>query len=108
MSQHFLTPFLFVFLAIVGVSSSVNTTQKIVENSNQSLESDLTQILSNDGIGGNVNVESKSHVLFFFPVITKSAKITFMPVAEKMAERGHKVGVIEDAHGLKTRGRGGN
>ncbi len=33
----------------------------------------------------------KGHVLFFFPMITKSAKITFMPVAEEMAKRGHQV-----------------
>ena len=34
---------------------------------------------------------TKGHLLFFFPVIPKSAMITFMPVAEEMAKRGHQV-----------------
>ena len=36
-------------------------------------------------------IRTKGHILFFFPIITKSAKITFMPVAEEMAKRGHQV-----------------
>ncbi len=85
MNQHFLTVLVFAFLTILGASAQVNTTQRHLENSSQTLESNLSQILKEDGS------ERKSHVLFFFPIITKSAKITFMPVAEKMAERGHEV-----------------
>jgi len=33
----------------------------------------------------------KGHVLFYFPVMPQSAKITFMPVAEELAARGHEV-----------------
>ena len=36
-------------------------------------------------------IRNKGHILFFFPIITKSAKITFMPVAEEMANKGHQV-----------------
>ena len=36
-------------------------------------------------------VRTQGHILFFFPIIAKSSKITFMPVAEKLAERGHQV-----------------
>ena len=36
-------------------------------------------------------IQTKGHILFFFPLIAKSSKITFMPVAEKLAERGHQV-----------------
>jgi hypothetical protein len=87
MNHHFLTVVVFAFLTILGASAQDNTTQRHLENSSQTLESNLNQILKEDGSG------RKSHVLFFFPIITKSAKITFMPVAEKMAERGHKVSI---------------
>ncbi len=87
MNQHFLTVLVFALLTILGASAQDNTTQRHLENSSQTLESNLNQILKEDGS------ERKSHVLFFFPIITKSAKITFMPVAEKMAERGHKVSI---------------
>ena len=32
--------------------------------------------------------------LFYFPMITKSIKITFMPVAKELVSRGHRVTVV--------------
>jgi hypothetical protein len=49
----------------------------------------VTVTESQDGI------RTKGHILFYFPIITKSAKITFMPVAEEMAKRGHQVILVE-------------
>jgi hypothetical protein len=44
------------------------------------------------GFGETFNPEtSKGHVLFYFPIIPKSGKLTFMPVAEELAARGHRV-----------------
>jgi hypothetical protein len=49
--------------------------------------------LPSDTILENVQdaIRPKGHLLFFFPVIPKSAMITFMPVAEELAKRGHQV-----------------
>ncbi len=33
-------------------------------------------------------------ILFYMPLISKSMKITFMPLAEKLAQRGHEVVVV--------------
>ena len=58
----------------------------IVSQSSAALSSD--PILGNFVQDGN---QTKGHLLFFFPVIPKSAMITFMPVAEELAKRGHQV-----------------
>ena len=36
----------------------------------------------------------RGHILFFMPMCTKSAKITFMPVAERLVQLGHKVTLL--------------
>ena len=40
------------------------------------------------------NLVSSGSVLFFMPMVSKSIRITFMPVASEMARRGHEVVVI--------------
>ena len=78
-------------LAFCGTSSGQNqnqnrTDRKSVLSSNGTIQNDLDEVL------GSGEAETKrGHILFFFPVITKSAKITFMPVAERLAQRGHQV-----------------
>ena len=37
---------------------------------------------------------SGGSILFYMPFVSKSIKITFMPVAEEMASRGHEVAVV--------------
>ena len=76
-------------LALNKTSKSSTPTLKTIDTSQETVEEDLAGILKDSGPRTR-----RGHVLFFFPVITKSAKITFMPVAEKMAERGHQVGGI--------------
>jgi hypothetical protein len=81
--------FLVILVAVTlcGTSSGQNQNQKApVLSSNATLEKDLEGVLRDAGSRTN-----RGNILFFFPVITKSAKITFMPVAEKLAERGHQV-----------------
>jgi hypothetical protein len=70
-----------------GQNQNQNQNQKApVLSSNATVEKDLEGVLRDAGSRTN-----RGNILFFFPVITKSAKITFMPVAEKLAERGHQV-----------------
>ena len=58
----------------------------IVSESSATLPSDtISEKFVQDGN------RTKGHLLFFFPVIPKSAMITFMPVAEELAKRGHQV-----------------
>jgi hypothetical protein len=83
--------FLVILVAVTlcGTSSGQNQNQNQkapVLSSNATLEKDLEGVLRDAGSRTN-----RGNILFFFPVITKSAKITFMPVAEKLAERGHQV-----------------
>ena len=46
-------------------------------------------------------VASGGSILFYMPFVSKSVKITFMPVAEEMASRGHEVAVLMQ-HGTKN------
>ena len=41
-----------------------------------------------------IKLASCGSVLFFIPFMSKSVKITFMPLAEKMASKGHEVVVV--------------
>ena len=41
-----------------------------------------------------IKLASCGSVLFFIPFMSKSVKITFMPVAEEMASKGHEVVVV--------------
>ena len=41
-----------------------------------------------------VKLASCGSVLFFIPFMSKSVKITFMPLAEEMAAKGHEVVVV--------------
>ena len=38
--------------------------------------------------------EKPGRILFYMPMTTKSVKITFTPLAEALAERGHEIVVI--------------
>lgn len=40
------------------------------------------------------SVVSAGHVLFFMPAMPKSSTMTFTPLAEKLASKGHKVTVV--------------
>ena len=40
------------------------------------------------------NFASCGSILFYMPIVTKSIRITFMPVATEMAKRGHEVVVV--------------
>ena len=44
-------------------------------------------------LGGKLLV-SGGNVFFYMPVVSKSIRITFMPVATEMAKRGHEVVVL--------------
>ena len=41
-----------------------------------------------------IKLASCGSVLFFIPFMSKSVKITFMPLAEEMASKGHEVVVV--------------
>ena len=41
-----------------------------------------------------LKLASCGSILFYIPFCSKSVKITFMPLAEEMAERGHEVVVV--------------
>lgn len=41
-----------------------------------------------------LGVASAGNFLFYMPFVTKSMMITFMPVAEELGKRGHKVSVV--------------
>ena len=41
-----------------------------------------------------VGLATAGNVLLYMPCTSKSMKITYMPVAEAMAERGHQVTVV--------------
>ena len=45
-------------------------------------------------LGTVVKLASCGSVLFYIPFCSKSVKITFMPLAEEMAARGHEVVVV--------------
>ena len=40
------------------------------------------------------NFASCGSILLYMPIVTKSARITFMPLATEMAKRGHEVVVV--------------
>jgi hypothetical protein len=40
------------------------------------------------------HVVSCGSILFYMPMVTKSIRITFMPVASEMAKRGHEVVIV--------------
>ncbi len=42
----------------------------------------------------SVVAEKTGRILFYMPLTSKSMKITFMPLAESLAERGHQVVVL--------------
>ena len=58
-------------------------------NSKQKVKTNLQLLLS----APNPN-QPRGHILFYMPVSPKSAKITFMPVAERLVQQGHRVTVI--------------
>ncbi len=41
-----------------------------------------------------VEVPKTGRILFYMPLVSKSMKITFMPLAEELASRGHEVVVV--------------
>ena len=43
---------------------------------------------------GQPNVVDSGRILFYMPLVSRSIRITFMPVASEMAGRGHEVVVI--------------
>ena len=45
-------------------------------------------------LGTVVKLASCGSVLFYIPFCSKSVKITFMPLAEEMASKGHEVVVV--------------
>ncbi len=54
----------------------------------------IYKIGSSDSTFSDIVNGPKGHIVFFMPICPKSAKITFMPVAEQLVKRGHNVTLV--------------